>query len=951
MSDLFQNHAAKSGPVECLGQTFPSDGARREHYLKLLAEKLKDPEFRKIEGFPVGTDEAILALSDPPYYTACPNPFIGDFVSAYGTQYGTGEAYRKEPFATDVSEGKNDPIYNAHGYHTKVPHKAIMRYILHYTQPGDVIFDGFCGTGMTGVAAQLCGDKLVVESLGYRVEANGDIFQQEQEDEKQGWKRFSKLGSRRALLSDLSPAATFISHNYNAPQSREDFDRRARSAISDLESNFGWMYQTLHQPSDVELKAAVHEIQGNTRPDLSKLGRSGRVNYVVWSDVFNCPECAGEIVFWDSAVDVDHGKVRDSFPCSHCNAIQTKRSLEHTLTKQHDHALGKTIEQSKTVPVRINYSVGTKRFEKKPDAADIALCNRIDQIEILTSYPSNRLFEGGETRRNDPIGITHVHHFYTKRNLTVFSHAFEKLPSEMRWAVSGSLQRGSRQHQIAITRVGGEKAGEGGATAGHRRGTLYVPSNQIEMNAIGLMSDRLAAFRKAILPPNFSRPLISTQSTTDLLMPDNSVDYFFFDPPFGSNITYSELNSLMESWLGVLTNRKPEAIEDRHQKKSVNEYRELMIRCFREAYRVLKPGRWMTVEFSNTQASIWNAIQTGLQEAGFVVANVSVLDKKRGGLNAIVGVTAVKQDLVISAYKPNGGLEERFSKAGGNEESVWDFVRTHLSYLPTVKIKGTELEFIAERDPRIIFDRMVAWFVRHNFPVPMSTQEFQAGLAQRFVGRDGMVFLPEQVGQYDKKRLQVALAPQMEMFVFDERSAIDWLTDFLKRRPSSYQEVHPEFISQLGAGWKKHESKPELAALLEDNFIQYDGTGEVPSQIHAYLSSNHKDQRNLDKSDPALIAKAKDRWYVPDPNKAQDLEKKREKALLKEFDHYRGFTGRRLKEFRLEALRAGFRAAWASKDYATIINIANKLPEETLQEDEKLLTLYDLALTRTEDGI
>lgn len=434
-------------------------------------------------------------------------------------------------------------------------------------------------------------------------------------------------------------------------------------------------------------------------------------------------------------------------------------------------------------------------------------------------------------------------------------------------------------------------------------------------------------------------------------MPDNSVDYFFFDPPFGSNITYSELNSLMESWLGVLTNRKPEAIEDRHQKKSVNEYRELMIRCFREAYRVLKPGRWMTVEFSNTQASIWNAIQTGLQEAGFVVANVSVLDKKRGGLNAIVGVTAVKQDLVISAYKPNGGLEERFSKAGGNEESVWDFVRTHLSYLPTVKIKGTELEFIAERDPRIIFDRMVAWFVRHNFPVPMSTQEFQAGLAQRFVGRDGMVFLPEQVGQYDKKRLQVALAPQMEMFVFDERSAIDWLTDFLKRRPSSYQEVHPEFISQLGAGWKKHESKPELAALLEDNFIQYDGTGEVPSQIHAYLSSNHKDQRNLDKSDPALIAKAKDRWYVPDPNKAQDLEKKREKALLKEFDHYRGFTGRRLKEFRLEALRAGFRAAWASKDYATIINIANKLPEETLQEDEKLLTLYDLALTRTEDGI
>ena len=376
-----------------------------------------------------------------------------------------------------------------------------------------------------------------------------------------------------------------------------------------------------------------------------------------------------------------------------------------------------------------------------------------------------------------------------------------------------------------------------------------------------------------------------------------------------------------------------------------------MIRCFNEAYRVLKPGRWMTVEFSNTQASIWNAIQTGLQEAGFVVANVSVLDKKRGGLNAIVGVTAVKQDLVISAYKPNGGLEDRFMKSGGNEESVWDFVRTHLNYLPIVKVKGAELEFIAERDPRIIFDRMIAWFVRHNFPVPMSTQEFRSGLAQRFIERDGMVFLAEQVSQYDKKRMQVALAPQMEMFVFDERSAIDWLTDFLKRRPSSYQEVHPEFITQLGAGWKKHESKPELSSLLEDNFIQYDGVGDVPPQIHSYLSTNHKDLRGLEKSDPRLVAKAKDRWYVPDPNKAQDLEKKREKALLKEFDHYRTFTGRRLKEFRLEALRAGFRAAWGNKDYQTIIDIAKKVPDEALQEDEKLLTLYDLALTRTEDGI
>ncbi|MDN5874998.1 MAG: DNA methylase, partial [Sinobacteraceae bacterium] len=161
-------------------------------------------------------------------------------------------------------------------------------------------------------------------------------------------------------------------------------------------------------------------------------------------------------------------------------------------------------------------------------------------------------------------------------------------------------------------------------------------------------------------------------------------------------------------------------------------------------------------------------------------------------------------------------------------------------------------------------------------------------------------------------------------------------------------ELHPEFITQLGAGWKKHEAKPELLVLLEDNLIRYDGHGDVPSQIHSYLSTNHKDLRGLDKNDPRLVAKAKNRWYVPDPNKAQDLEKKRDKALLKEFGTYLSATGRRLKEFRLEVLRAGFKAAWGRKDYQTIIKVAQKIPEAALQEDEKLLLWYDQALTRTD---
>lgn len=373
-----------------------------------------------------------------------------------------------------------------------------------------------------------------------------------------------------------------------------------------------------------------------------------------------------------------------------------------------------------------------------------------------------------------------------------------------------------------------------------------------------------------------------------------------------------------------------------------------MRQCFQEYQRVLKPGRWMTVVFSNTSAAVWNGIQTAMQQAGFVIANVSALNKVQGSFNAVTNTTSVKQDLVISAYKPNGGLEQRFAERGAIADSVWDFVQTHLGQLPVVKLRNGELEFVAERDPRILFDRMVAWFVQHGAPVPLSSQEFQEGLSIRFPERDGMVFLPEQVTEYDRKRAQAEQAPQMELFVSDERSAIDWLMDFLRKRPSTYQEVHPEFTSQLGAGWRKHEERPELSALLADNFLRYDGDGDVPSQIHSYLSTNFKDLRGLEKDDPRLKAKAKDRWFAPDPSKAKDLEQKRERALLKEFESYKSAPGRKLKEFRLEVLRAGFKTAWGAKDYKAIIGIAQKIPEEALQEDEKLLLWYDQALTRME---
>lgn len=919
---LFIYTPTPSGPVECLGQTFPSELARREHFLRLLAEKLKDSTFRKTDGFPIGTDEAILAMSDPPYYTACPNPFLEEFVRQYGKPYDPSVRYSREPQTIDVSVGKTDPIYKAHSYHTKVPYLAIVPSILHYTEPNEIVLDSFGGSGMTGVAAQWCGSA----PAAYRHEL-------ETERKKQG-KSIPKWGARRVIVNDLSPAATFIASNNNIPFDVIGFENEAKKLLSDAESELGWMYQTKHTD-----------------------GSLAHISYMVWSEIFLCTSCSGETVFFEAAYDAVANKVRNDVTCSHCGAVSTKEKMDLQFESFMDAPHKRVDKRPKRVPVLIKYSVGRTSFTKAPDSDDLAIIEKISQLGLPVNLPTDELPDSQMTRvgRMRTTNTRCIHHMYLPRAAQTLSYLWGKAnqitDARLRNAIKYWLDS-----QFSNMSILNRYRPEVSFPYNPLSGVFYVPSLISEADPFTAYANKIkrltAAFSASHARDGMS--FTSCGSAAKLLTPDESVDYIFTDPPFGENIYYADLNILVESWHKVLTDVAPEAIVDRVRQKGVPEYQHLMRACFSEYYRVLKPGRWMTVVFSNSRASVWNAIQVALQQVGFVVAEVTALDKVQGSFQQVVSPNAVKQDLVISAYKPNGGLEDRFNRDGATVESAWDFVQTHLKQLPAVKVTAgdfPELLHIVERDPRRIYDRMASWFIRHSVMVPISTPEFLAELPQRFAERDGMYFLSDQAVEYDRKRQQIPQVRAMELFVSDERSAIDWLSNFLKRKPSTYPEIHPEYIPVVGAAKKKGEVIPELVQLLEGNFIQYDGTGEVPSQIHSLLSTNFKDLRGLEKNDPRLIAKAKDRWYVPEPNKAQDLEKKREKSLLKEFDSYKEFTGRKIKESRLEVLRAGFRAAWASKDYATIINIANKLPEETLQEDEKLLTLYDMALTRTDDGI
>ena len=866
----------QQGPVECLGITFENDERRREYFLERLRVKLRDPEFRKIEGFPIGEDQDILSLSDPPYYTACPNPFVKEFIKCYGTPCDSATEYSRIPFGDTLQASKRHPVYSFHPYHTKVPPDVIRNLIEHYTLPGDLVFDGFGGTGMTGVAAR---------------ESN-----------------------RHAIIGDLSPIATFISSVNNRSHSYQTAVNILKEIIRESERQWDFLYQT------------------------EEYGMKIPVNYYVWSDVFTCPECIFEFPFFPHGV-IHHGnrvETRKRFPCPSCHAELSIRKLDRVII----------YEGKKKQLVWVNAGTGKNRINRVPTKFDLALTDRISSINIMEWYPTEKIDPEGYSARLAQLGdksITDVSHFLSKRNLIVLSDLWS------RTADIGdiALRNLCRSTLTSIFTVVSERQGYFGGGGG-MSGNLYMPVVRMEKNVFDVLSRKLKKLESAEKTKLEQESVVitTTQSLTNISeLPDDVIDYIYTDPPFGANIIYSEMNTILESWLKVRTNDLDEAVIDKTRERMFEDYAALMRACFSECYRILKPGRWITVEFHNTQASIWNLIQIAMGESGFVIAQVDVFDKGSTTILADIRPGAAKQDLIISAYRPYREDERRFELESGTEEGLWGFIRTHLKQLPVFVSKNDQAEVIVERQNFLLFDRMVAFHVQRGVTVPLSASEFYAGLEQRFPLRDGMYFLPDQVAEYDRKRMTVKEVLQLQLFVSDEASAIQWLKQQITKKPQTFQDIHPQFLQEI-RGWQKHERLPELSELLEQNFLPYDGNGEVPSQIHSYLSSNFRELRNLSKSDPALKAKGKDRWYMPNPNKAGDLEKLRERALLQEFKEYQESRQRPLKVFRLEAVRAGFKKAWQERDYKTIITVAQKIPETILHEDPKLLMWYDQATTR-----
>ncbi len=935
---------------------------KKAEYRRRLAEKLRDPAFRSIEGFPIGTDEAILALSDPPNYTACPNPFIDEWLSENAKPYDPEtDNYHRVPFAADVSEGKSHPIYSAHGYHTKVPHRAIMRYVLHYTEPGEVVYDGFCGTGMTGVAAQLCGDKAEVEALGsdsksgtpgdYKVDGNGNIWDRAAWESNQAIRAgrpnphpfltdpqpFSKLGARKAILNDLSPSATFIAYNYNAPVDAIAFELEAKRILADSEAECGWMYTTLHREpgkwNDAEWDAfvaqAANELSKCTdvqsvKAYLLQIGQGaalGHVEFMVWSDVLLCPQCAGDIVFFDAASDPTSGAVAESFPCPTCRAEVTKRSCGMKKVSVYDRDLDRSVSVPAQEAVRITYSASGKRHEKKTDSFDLAITALSDVLPILDSFPKGELPHMHMTHERASMankGISHIHHFHTARSRRALATLWrlagtvrdDRLRRFVYFTVDQTIWGLSKLARFVPTHFSQVNQ--------YLNGVYYIGSLRAEVAPDYILSGkvkRLTALFSRFMP--FSQNLVLTGSCSTALPRPQSLDYIFTDPPFGENIYYADLNFLVESWYGLMTDAKPEAIVDQAKKKALIHYQQAMTACFRAYYEALKPGRWMTVEFSNSSNAVWNAIQEGLEKVGFVVADIRILDRLSGSYRQVTATSAVKQDLIISCYKPTDRFIREFSTHKGSVAGVREFVEQHLEMVPVAPItKAGKIESLTERTHSVLYDRMVGYHLVHGAPIPLSAVEFESLLIERFYKEDGMWFLPNQLASYQARKMRGAEPEQLAFYVQDEKSAVRWVRTELDESQQTLGELTPKFMRELKE-WPNTEPRPELRDLMKEYFIQ-----------------------NLDGS-----------WAIPDPENEEHLATLRRNQMLKLFRVYATDKGK-LTSFRKEAVIEGFKHCWQTKQYGVIVKVAKRMKEADLHSDRELMQFYDVAndMTPEDEG-
>ena len=295
---------------------------------------------------------------------------------------------------------------------------------------------------------------------------------------------------------------------------------------------------------------------------------------------------------------------------------------------------------------------------------------------------------------------------------------------------------------------------------------------------------------------------------------DSSIDYAYYDPPYGSNINYSELNIMWECWLGEKTNSNDEIIESDYQNKSRHKYGEMMLDAFKEANRVLKPGRWLTVVYSYSDPSMYSLIQRIANEAGFLDGGEVIhVNSKRKTHSQIQSDITQQRYLIINLKKPNTKKKNDAIRESDNIElDVIKVIQEFLSKNP-----GMTRDYIYDQ----VIKRLFSSVKIEKFDLDKILKLFF-----RKVGDEW--YAPGTLIERQKiEEIQTNLLDNKEQILeHPEKEVIIQLQEFLnKHGETPYSEIREYFMRKINIPLER-----ELDDLLRENFIINEGRIKLPNQ-------------------------------------------------------------------------------------------------------------------------
>ena len=581
-----------------------------------------------------------------------------------------------------VRSTRGGPLFNAFPYSTKISPEAIALFIAAHTDPGATVLDAFAGSGSTGVAAILCGcptDEMRREAGRLRLPV--------------------RWGARRAVLCELGVLGSFISKVLCCPPHPDEFAKAAQQLLADVCREWAWLYQA-------------------RAPD----GKEGEIRYIIWSDLLRCPDCRKHVSLWDACVSRNPAAISDTFRCPYCRAISSLNCVSRVRGSIVDGLLGKERITRRRVQAWVCGETGGRSWSRRADAGDRKSCREIEDLSFPQGVPLKVISWGDLHRSGYHEGITHLHHFYTHRNLLAFSalwQATDRFPEYLRPSLRFWLLSYNAAHSTLMTRVVAKKRQKDLVVTSAQPGVLYVSGLPVEKNVFAGVHRKIRTIQQAFTVTYGHDGLVDVRhaSCLRLDLPDDSIDYVFTDPPFGGNIPYAEVNFINEAWLGQVTNAKEEIIISPHQQKTVDDYRELLGRAFCESYRVLRSDGHATVVFHSTCAKVWNALRDACEQAGFGVAKTSILDKTQRSFKQVRTAGAVRGDPLILLGKVGALTKAR-------ETEIWSVTHSLIEQA----LRSADL---TEMTPQRLYSRLVAYYMAARQNVPIDAGDFYRQLRER----------------------------------------------------------------------------------------------------------------------------------------------------------------------------------------------------------------------------